>query len=53
MHICDTKGSVGDGFMLFALKINPHVVKDIIDYSGNVAALSSALTYYGYPLDAS
>ena len=51
-HICDTKSRVGDGFMLFALKINPHVVKDIIDYNGNVAALSSALTYYGYPLDA-
>ena len=38
--------------MLFALKINSHVVKDIIDYNGNVASLSSALTYYGYPLDA-
>lgn len=33
MHICDIKGIVGDDFMLFALNINPHVVKDIIDYS--------------------
>lgn len=51
-HICDTQARVGHGFMLFALKVNPHVVKDIIDYNGNVTALSSALTYYGYPLDA-
>ena len=51
-HICDTKSRVGDGFMLFALKINPHVVKDIINFNGNVAALSSALSYYGYPIEA-
>lgn len=51
-HICDTQGAVGAGFMLFALKVNPHVVKDIIDYSGNVTALSSALSYFGYPLAA-
>ena len=44
-HICDTRTSVGEGFMLFALKVNPYVIKDIIDYNGNTTALSNALVH--------
>ena len=51
-HICDTRTSVGEGFMLFALKVNPYVIKDIIDYNGNTAALSNALVHSGYPQEA-
>ena len=35
-HICDTRGKVAEGFMLFAIKVNPYVIKDIIEYNGNV-----------------
>lgn len=53
MHIRDTRGRVGQGFMLFSLHINPAVIKDIIDYQGNVQALCSALVKQGYPHEAS
>ena len=39
--------------MLFALHVNPFVVKEVIDYEGNVQALSSALVKQGYPQEAS
>ena len=52
-HICDTRGKVTEGFMLFAIKVNPYVIKDIIEYNGNVQALSGALVKQGYPSEAS
>ena len=39
--------------MLFAIKVNPYVIKDIIEYNGNVQALSGALVKQGYPSEAS
>ena len=51
-HVCDTRGKVDLGFMLFALHVNPFVIKDIIGFQGNVLALSSALVKQGYPPEA-
>lgn len=51
-HICDTGCRVGDGFMLFALKVDPSVIKDIINYDGNASALTNALINRGYPAEA-
>jgi hypothetical protein len=48
-HICDTRGRVGQGFMLFCLHVNPFVIKDIIEFEGNIQALSSALVKQGFP----
>jgi hypothetical protein len=39
-HICDTRGRVTIGFMLFALHLNPFAVKEIAEYEGNVQALT-------------
>ena len=52
-HVCDTRGRVALGFMLFALHVNPLVIKDIIAFEGNALALSSALVKQGYPPEAS
>ena len=52
-HVCDTRGKVALGFMLFALHVNPLVIKDIIAFEGNGLALSSALVKQGYPAEAS
>ena len=52
-HIHDTRGAVGQGFMLFSLHINPVAVKDIIEYAGNMQALSEALVKQGFPNEAS
>ena len=51
-HLCDTRGKVALGFMLFALHVNPLVIKDIIGFEGNVLALSSALVKQGFPPEA-
>jgi hypothetical protein len=51
-HLCDTKGKVGEGFMLFALKVNPSVIKDITDCKTNAKSLSTALVKQGYPPEA-
>lgn len=42
-HITDHKSPVTSGFMLFSLKVNPSVIKDIIVFSDNSSALSMAL----------
>ena len=39
----DTEITIGAGFVLYALKLNPHSIKDIFDNQDNVTALKEAL----------
>ena len=50
LHITDLNESVTFGFILFAMYMNPRVLKGMITSIDNKTALREALTYKGYSL---
>jgi hypothetical protein len=48
-HICDTQEPIEEGFILFALQLNPRTLKDIFDNQRNIGALRGALRHKKFP----
>ena len=48
-HISDTKLTIGVGFILFALELNPPYLKCILENKSNIDALRGALNLRRFP----
>lgn len=51
-HICDTESSVGCGFILYALHLNPSQLQGLITNEDSVTSLKQALAAKNYPQSA-
>ena len=51
-HVCDMRETVGTGFVLFGVHLNPSLLKGIFDNPENVKPLKQALHHKKFPATA-